>query len=530
MEDNPKTINRQQLYNEIWEIAVTGVSKKYNVPYSRLMKICKENSIPTPPAGYWTSISFGRQVEKIPMPESEIIEVVLVDDAKKQKNKPKEVSKKKATGERTHEKVVIEDLEKGTDNLVVHQPVTGFHNVYKREVLYQEVWDKPVVEVAVKYGVSDVTIHKVCKALNIPVPPRGYWAKLRSGEKQQKIPLPPTKGATEKIGPRSFEEVKVSPERAETLGFLDDEERKKILDAATQLELTTENERLHKKIVAYRSVVNDWNKKDTKTEGAQRGFKNYSNRPPFLAGVISIESLPRVYRILDALYREVESLGGSINDDLSLLIRNEHVMLEIAEGQDEIKHEITRQEAQEMIKYEDAKRHHSWATEPKIRKYDYTFNGRFRISIRQSRYFRDTDNMKIESKLGEMLIELYEESEVVRIDREKREEAARKREEEAKRQEDRRNRYNDEVERTIELQNEALDFQISTRIRSYIEAVKNNSSQVGLDNETSTWIEWATKKADWFDPTVSREDEFLGKRQHGKKEEEKALRRAGYYW
>jgi len=408
MEEQPIKIDREKLYKEIWEMAVTGVSKKYNVPYSRLMKICKENSIPTPPAGYWTSISFGKQVEK--------------------------------------------------------------------------------------------------------------------------IPLPPTKGATEKIGPRSFEEVNVSPERAETLGFLDDKERKKILDAATQLELTTENERLHKKIVAYRFVVNEWNKKDTKTEGAQRGFKNYSNRPPFLAGVISIESLPRVYRILDALYREVESLGGSINDDLSLLIRNEHVMIEIAEGQDEIKHEITRQEAQEMIKYEDAKRHHSWATEPKIRKYDYTFNGRLRISVRQGRYFRDTDNIKIESKLGEMLIELYEESEVVRIDRENREEAARKREEEAKSQEDRRNRYNDEVERTIELQNEALDFQISSRIRAYVEAVKNVGKQVELDDKTIDWIEWATKKADWFDPAVARSDELFGKRQHSKKEEEKALRRAGYYW
>ena len=82
-----------------------------------------------------------------------------------------------------------------------------------------------------------------------------------------------------------------------------------------------------------------------------------------MAGVISSETLPRVYRILDALYHQVEILGG-INDDLSLQIRNEHVSLEIAEAQDEIKHEFTRQEAQELIIYEDAMRHNKWAASP----------------------------------------------------------------------------------------------------------------------------------------------------------------------
>ncbi len=187
------------------------------------------------------------------------------------------------------------------------------------------------------------------------------------------------------------------------------------------MKMPADNAKLHKKIAAYRSVVNEWNKKDNKPEGAQRNFKNYSNRPPFLAGVISKETLPRVYRILDALDRQVESLGGAVNDDLSLQIRDEHVHLEIAEAQDEIKHEITRQEAQALIVYEDAKRHNKWASEPQIRKYDYVFNGRLRIGIRKSRYFRDTDKIRIESRLGDLLIELYEESEVVRIAREERE-------------------------------------------------------------------------------------------------------------
>ena len=63
-------------------------------------------------------------------------------------------------------------------------------NVYRREVLYKEVWQFPVVEVAKKYAVSDVTIHKICRSLDIPTPPPGYWAKLRAGKEVSIPPLP----------------------------------------------------------------------------------------------------------------------------------------------------------------------------------------------------------------------------------------------------------------------------------------------------------------------------------------------------
>ena len=37
------------------------------------------------------------------------------------------------------------------------------------------------------------------------------------------------------------------------------------------------------------------------------------------------------------------------------------------------------------------------------------------------------------------------------------------------------------------------------------------------------WIDWASKKADWFDPAVAREDEFFGKRKHGLNADQKRL-------
>ena len=67
------------------------------------------------------------------------------------------------------------------------------------EVENQEVWAMPVTEVAKRYKISDAAIHKVCKSLDIPTPPQGYWAKLRAGKPVKKLPLPPGKEQT-KLG------------------------------------------------------------------------------------------------------------------------------------------------------------------------------------------------------------------------------------------------------------------------------------------------------------------------------------------
>lgn len=61
---------------------------------------------------------------------------------------------------------------------------------YDRGALYHEVWSQPVLDVAKRYRISGVRLGKVCRALNIPVPPRGYWARVRSGASVRKPPLP----------------------------------------------------------------------------------------------------------------------------------------------------------------------------------------------------------------------------------------------------------------------------------------------------------------------------------------------------
>lgn len=533
-EEQGVKLAREQLYKEIWEISVSGVAKKYNAAYNDLLKLCKETDIPVPESGYWTKLKYGKPVEQIPLPESSsILEVTLPGNDKpkrirkvitkesvdenaelNQDDEPEEHSEDDAEDELGNDaKDAVEDESdddidddaEGEDS--PYWSVRGKYNTYKREKLYKEVWSEPVVKVAAKYGVSDVAIHKVCKTLNVPTPPLGYWAKVKAGAEVKKTPLPKTNGPTETTGAKTFGGVKektADPSR-KPLEFLSEEEREKLRRAAQEIKMPAENAQLHKKIAAHRN---------------QR----------FLSGIISNESLPRVYRILDALFRQVESLGGSVEDDLSLRIRKEPMRLEVVEGQDKVPHVITKEEAKALLKYQDEKRHHSWASEPQIRKYDYVFNGRLRISVRQARYFRDTDKVNVESRLGEILIELYEESEKVRLERVAKEEEARRQAEAERRKEERRKRYNLEVDRTIELENAAQDFQLAYRIRAYVKAVEASRDQGEMDAETAAWVEWAMKKADWFDPTVARDDELFGEREHEKGMSEKALKKYGQYW
>lgn len=51
----------------------------------------------------------------------------------------------------------------------------------EKHILIQEIWEISTVQLAKKYGVSDVAISKWCKSYNIKKPPRGYWNKVNSG-------------------------------------------------------------------------------------------------------------------------------------------------------------------------------------------------------------------------------------------------------------------------------------------------------------------------------------------------------------
>ena len=59
-----------------------------------------------------------------------------------------------------------------------------------REELYSLVWAKPMTEVGQDFQISDRAMAKICAKKQVPVPPRGYWAKKNAGMTVPKPPLP----------------------------------------------------------------------------------------------------------------------------------------------------------------------------------------------------------------------------------------------------------------------------------------------------------------------------------------------------
>lgn len=430
------TLSRQQLYDEIWQLSVAGVARKYNLNYSKLLITCKKENIPYPSTGYWAKKSLGKNVS------DEVVALPLSDN------------------------VNVELLLAGT-------------RVEKRE------------KNEVKDSIEEIT-----------------------GEKLKKTSTETAAPERTRMEEKDFDDS--------VLPFLACEERERVLQVAFDLTIHDEK-KLHAQLLKYKKSIDEW-QRNAKENKRLHGYYNrrYNNKSdePLFFDEISVESQRRAFLILDAIFCAVEKLGGHINDDLSLRVKADTVKIRIAESQDKVKHEITKQEARELVEYNDNIKRHLWASKPKIRKYDYIYNGKLRIVFSDGEYIKDTAVEKLEDRLGDVLLRVYEKSNDARIQRERWEEEERRRKEEARRAEALKKRKKEEIQRTKALLNQAEDYRIACDIRRYIDEI---TRQKDMTPELSQWIEWAKKKADWYDPVVALEDEYLGKRDHSKSKEEKAF-------
>jgi len=61
---------------------------------------------------------------------------------------------------------------------------TADHIRVTRGELYDLVWSIPMVTASQRYGLSDNGLRKICKKLDVPTPPRGYWASGRKSRRR----------------------------------------------------------------------------------------------------------------------------------------------------------------------------------------------------------------------------------------------------------------------------------------------------------------------------------------------------------
>lgn len=431
---------------------------------------------------------------------------------------------------------------------------------FSREQLYKEIWEISARQVANKYGLNYPELLKKCKEYSIPLPNGKYWYNKNNGlDIQGLIVVLPNSNVEEievekqavKIKkeisgeilptheeikePDTVQNIEESTEKflfdvdvvRSSLDYLECEKIDTIISVMSTFEVK-ENKRLHKKVSSYKESVVNWYKR---VKASERNYydsryqRNTLEQPKFIKE-ISSEQLPRLYRILDTLFSVFEQIGEIVTDDLCIRFGKDTVSFEIIESTDKINHELTKEEAQQLVKYNDEIKRQSYASKPNIRKYDYIPNGIFRIKMPNGKYIKDTKSNKLEDMIPEIVMLFYQYYFEIRNRREEREEKQRIREEEEKKARLLQERIDQEKKKTREFLNVVSDYRLANEIRKFVDILRESDK---TDQETITWM---SRKADWIDPTISAEDELLGKRDHQKSNEEKDkyLKEERYYW
>ena len=378
----------------------------------------------------------------------------------------------------------------------------------------------------------------MCKENNIPYPSSAYWTKKNIGldytkeivelpeseEKEIEVLLKNTKLLIDKKVSNKDKFIK----EFNFLNFLEEDEKKNVAEVIYDLSVDKYRKN-HKVIIEYKNKAKEERRKEREANyfNPYYNINNYVEKGYFAN--VSKTQKDRCMKILSAIYFAIEELGGQVNNNFLLYVRDENITIEIEELQDTVIHKLTKEEAKKILEYEESQKRHTYGYKPNIRKYDYVYNGKLKITCGDRKYIRETDKIKLEDKLGDIIIKLYEQSEEIKNERLEREKIARKRREEEERKEKIRNAKNSEVQKIKELINCAEDYKIACEVRNYIDVV---SKKELLTDEIKEWIKWANKKANWFDPTIDEEDELLGKREHTKSMEDKnnKLNKYGSYY
>ncbi len=336
-----------------------------------------------------------------------------------------------------------------------------------RAELYALVWAKPMHKLAPEFGVSDVGLAKLCRRNAIPLPPRGYWAKLQFGKRVRRPPLPaPTQGQREELI------IEPTPPR-ETLPDLPPE-----IAAAIEAEQNAEP------IIVPQSpkphpIIASW-------ERARQPSYGPPNFTP------ATESRRR--KIASVLLRELEKRGAKITakyqHKFEIAILGQTIEMTLAEKLMQIRVPLDADD----LKY-GWHREKGYKTELRpsglLR---LRFDNYFDAPIR--REWLETEEKPLEGRLREVIVGLFVAAAAERKRAEERAEWERQRQLEEIRRWEVEERRRKERERVEALLKEADAWAQARCLREYVDAAR-------IDRDDQ-WVKWACAVADSLDPCTHR--------------------------
>ncbi|SRR5260221_6457590 len=384
------------------------------------------------------------------------------------------------------------------DALKEEKPMSWETIRYNRNTLYEQVWSQPILILAKSYGVSNVGLAKICRRLRVPLPWRGYWAKVSNGESIKRPAL-------STLRPGEQEEYVVERWAKAKL----DGERKAAFDRAAASEKEPEQ------MVAVPTDLDDAHKLVVQAEKSLRHGRrdDHGRLMPRSPGRLHIrvtpECLDRALRIMDALLKALEvrgyasSAGAEENGSTTVVVLGESLGITMEEVLDCTEHVLTRKEQAEKEKY-------SWMYSKPT--YDYTASGKLALRIVGSpattgrRTWADGSKQKLEFCLNQFIAALVRVAEdqlahTLELERERREwqEQERQKLEQQRRKEEQR-------QRVESLTQQVDNWDRSRKIREFIAEMRelelSSSKKTWKIGEVplAEWVEWALRYADKIDP------------------------------
>jgi hypothetical protein len=356
-----------------------------------------------------------------------------------------------------------------------------------RKELYERVWSTPMRTLAQEFGISDVGLAKLCRRHEIPLPGRGYWARLQFGQKPERTSLPA-------IADPRLESITIFRSEPKERSVLTPEEKEQI----PVIEVATNGPTTH-------IFVGRIERNMTKSNLDERGML-LAKSGSVVPVKVSPSALPRAMRLFDALFAATDKAGHKVewptpyNTQIKMTVLDEKLTFFISESTNRREHQPTPEERARQ-------KEHSWQRPPQ---WDIIPNGFLRFTLSSCEYqytshsWNDGKRRKLENCVGEIFLACEKTAKAIKQERLDRAEAERRRVEEQKRRAEeaaRQAEYDRKAKALMEL---ARSWQESKLIKDFTTALQTTLTQPDVPEtvkeELQKIVEWGFHHADYVDP------------------------------
>lgn len=353
-----------------------------------------------------------------------------------------------------------------------------------RQELHQLVWAEPGTHLAARFGLSDTGLAKICRKLDVPRPPPGWWAKLTAGKSVRRASLPDPR-------PGTPTQITITPTPDSSDGLC---HRVRIETARVQ-EIAVPD-----KLIRPHPLIAGW-----LADRRERQKQSRLETEPWRRGLYGLPALTatdrRRHQALHALFRALERVGASIGEDdfarLSATMDGEAIAFELREKLRQVVRPMTA----------DEKRWETWNTTGVKRELEPTGFLQFTILAWTEQPVRkqwlESDRQSLDQMLPSIIATFVVLAPVLAEITRQREEVARRFAEAQRLAEEERQRRREDDNRWRRFLELAGDWQQAALAREFIATARAGdygpNEMIG-DRTLVDWIDWAERRAEAIDP------------------------------